>query len=139
MRSNKYLFGVALLLASATPNPASAEPAALPRSSHLAGEELRKAFSGRTFRISTPVGILAVSFRANGTMSGTASAQPASFNSSPASEKDIGRWQIQDDRLCQRWRNWLSGETFCVHISRTGETFHWRSAEGYSGEARLLR
>lgn len=158
MRSHKYLFGVALLFASATSipvlTPARADPGAAPakpnraltqpgpppvKSGPLVGEELRKAFSGRTFRISTPVGTFAVSFQPNGTMAGTTGAQFASMGGASDDERDTGLWQIRGDQLCQRWRSWLNSETVCVHISKSGETFYWRSADGYSGEARLVR
>jgi hypothetical protein len=154
MRNHKYLFGVALLFASATSTPVLAEPGAPPiktspaqakassspaKSGQLAGEDLRKAFSGKTFRISTPVGTFAVSFQPNGTMAGTTGAQLASLNGSSDDERDTGKWQIRGDQLCQQWRSWLSGETVCARISRSGETFYWRSADGYSGEARVIR
>jgi hypothetical protein len=154
MRIHKYLFGVALFFASATSIPALAEPnapAAKPnpptvksgpapaKSGPLAGEELRKTFSGRTFRISTPVGTFAVSFQPNGTMAGTSGTQLASMDGASDDERDTGKWQVRGDQLCQQWRSWLNGETVCVRISRSGETFYWRSADGYSGEAKLVR
>jgi hypothetical protein len=156
MRSHKYLLGAALFFVSATSVPALAEPnapaaksaqapaksksgQAPAKSGPLAGEELRKTFSGKTFRISTPVGTFAVSFQPNGTMAGTSGTQLASMDGASNDEKDTGQWQVRGDQLCQKWRSWLNGETVCVRISKSGETFYWRSADGYSGEAKLLR
>lgn len=133
----KHLFFVTLFLAFGTlslARPAGAEAPA------LRGEQLRTAFLGRTVQISTPMGVLAVLYRPDGTMQGTASQAQASLFVDSSGLRDSGRWQVQGDHLCHRWRDWLSGQTFCVSITRAGDNaFHWRSPEGYSGAARIVR
>lgn len=131
MRNKMGLFGVALILSLMSTEAASA--------GRLAGEELRKTFSGKTFKISTPIGALAVHFQPNGAMRGRAQAAVSAFGEPPREERDTGKWQVRGEELCQRWQTWLSGTTFCVRITKSGDKFRWSTAEGYSGEARVLR
>jgi hypothetical protein len=57
-------------------------------SSKLRGDALKKAVSGKTVHLATPLGTLPIRFRMNGTISGTAG-EMAAYTGSAA---DSGRW-----------------------------------------------
>jgi hypothetical protein len=103
----------------------------------LKGEELRKAVSGRTVYISTAIGIeLPIRYSANGTMTSTSSANLAAMAGESVA-KDSGSWWIAGDKLCQKWQNWLNGQTYCYEMRRSGRIVYWRRNDGHSGSARL--
>lgn len=103
----------------------------------LAGESLRKAVSGKVVYLRLSFGVeLPIAYRADGTMVGKISAAAATF-AGAGSQTDSGRWWIADDQLCQRWRRWLDGSTYCYRLSRQGATVMWRRNDGRSGTARI--
>jgi hypothetical protein len=97
------------------------------------GEALRKALTGRTIHLRTPLGGLPISFRADGTMSATA----GSLASYVGSERDRGRWWIAADQLCQRWNTWLGGQSYCFRLRQRGATVHWTRNDGLTGVATI--
>lgn len=99
------------------------------------GEALRKALTGRTIHLSTPLGGLPIRFRADGTMSATA----GSLASYVGSERDRGRWWIAANQLCQRWNTWLGGQSYCFRLRQQGRTVHWTRNDGLSGVATIRR
>src|SRR5262245_14281688 len=99
------------------------------------GEALRKVLTGRTIHLSTPLGGLPISFRADGTMSATA----GSLASYVGSDRDRGRWWIAADQLCQRWNTWLGGQSYCFKLRQQGRTVHWTRNDGLSGVATITR
>jgi len=101
----------------------------------MSGEALRKALTGRTIHLNTPLGGLPISFRADGTMWGTA----GSLASYVGSERDRGRWWITADQLCQRWNTWLGGQSYCFKLRQRGATVHWTRNDGLSGVATIAR
>ena len=50
-------------------------------------------------------------------------------------ERDGGRWWIADDRLCQRWHQWLDAKQYCFKLQRAGAIVHWLRDDGLSGTA----
>jgi hypothetical protein len=101
----------------------------------MTGEVLRKALTGKTIHLNTPLGGLPISFRADGTMWGTA----GSLASYTGSERDRGRWWIVADQLCQRWNTWLDGQSYCFRLRQHGRTVHWTRNDGLSGVATITR
>ena len=101
----------------------------------LQGETLKKAVSGKTVRLATPLGTLPIQFRMDGTMSGTAG-ELAAYTGSAA---DNGRWWVSSEKLCQRWRTWLNGQTHCFTLRQEGRLVHWVRNDGLSGKATILR
>ena len=101
----------------------------------LQGETLKKAVSGKTVRLATPLGTLPIKFRMDGTMSGTAG-ELAAYTGSDA---DNGRWWVNSEKLCQRWRTWLNGQTYCFTLRQEGRLVHWVRNDGLSGKATILR
>lgn len=101
--------------------------------SDLDGDGLRRAISGKTVSLSTPMGGLPISYRADGTMHGSAGAL-ASYT---GAARDSGRWWITADQLCQRWNTWLGGVPYCFRLRQEGASVHWTRDDGVSGVATI--
>ena len=98
--------------------------------------ELRKAVTGKTVHLATPLGGLPINFRADGTMSGRA----GSLAAYTGSERDRGRWWVAADKLCQRWNSWLGGRSYCFTLRQQGGSIvHWTRNDGLSGTATIAR
>ena len=95
----------------------------------LDGDGLRKAVTGKTLTIETPMGDLPISFAADGTMTGR-SPDMASYL---GRANDRGTWWITSDQLCQRWKTWLDGKAFCFTLRKDGSQVHWTRNDGLKG------
>jgi hypothetical protein len=84
--------------------------------SKLQGDTLEKAVSGKTVHLATPLGTLPIRFRMDGTMSGTAGELAAYTGTA----EDSGRWWVNSEKLCQRWRTWLNGQTYRFTLRQEG-------------------
>jgi hypothetical protein len=104
-------------------------------SSKLQGDGLKKAVSGKTVHLATPLGTLPIRFRVNGTMSGTAG-DLAAYTGSAA---DSGRWWVSSEKLCQRWQTWLDRKIYCFSLRQEGSIVHWVRNDGLSGKATIVR
>lgn len=113
----------------ATIGPALAGP------EKLADTSLHRAVAGKTVSIATPFGALPVSYRFNGTMSGSSTA----LATVTGVARDRGRWWVSHDKLCQRWNTWLDGKAHCVTLRQNGNTLHWVASDGKSGTATIAR
>lgn len=104
-------------------------------SSEMSGPKLRKAVAGKTVYLNTSGIVLPISYRANGTMRG----QLKAFAAALAGGKpvDSGRWWISNNRLCQRWKKWLNGKSYCYKLTRNGQKVVWVRNDGRSGTARI--
>lgn len=120
--------GIALALATVS-------TAAMAEGTPLAGSALRKTVVGKTYNLHTAVGVIPVSFRGDGSMSGTAKSLPAYVGP----DRDSGSWWISGNQLCQRWGSWLQGRQHCFTVRISGRTLHWRSSDGQSGIATLAQ
>lgn len=107
--------------------------AALASDPQLEGDDLRKAISGKTVSLNTPMGGLPISYRADGTMQGRAGAL-ADYT---GAARDSGRWWIVADQLCQRWNNWLGGTSYCFKLRQQGGNVQWTRSDGLSGSATI--
>jgi hypothetical protein len=123
---------VAVALAAMATNCAFADDAGI---SKLQGDTLKKAVSGKTVHLATPLGTLPIRFRMNGTMSGTAG-DLAAYTGSAA---DSGRWWVSSEKLCQRWHTWLERKIYCFSLRQEGKIVHWVRNDGLSGKATIVR
>lgn len=104
---------------------------------NLSGTQVRKIIAGKTLVLATPYGFeLPIRYRGNGTMTGH-SRKFARLNSANGKTKDRGRWWIQGDRLCQKWKDWLNGKSYCFRIKQQGRKVYWTSHNGFKGTARI--
>ena len=101
--------------------------------SKLTGDALRQAVSGKTVLIATPIGSFPIRYNSNGTMTGRAPAFVASLGTT----RDRGQWWIADDRLCQRWYQWLAAKRHCFKLQHAGPTVYWLRDDGLSGTATI--
>jgi hypothetical protein len=103
----------------------------------LTGKSLRSAISGKTIHLHTPVGsTVPIRYRPNGTMTGSSSASLAALAGEKVT-KDRGRWWVSNSQLCQKWRNWSDGRSYCYKLSVNGSSVYWTRSDGRSGTARL--
>jgi hypothetical protein len=102
----------------------------------LAGDELRKAISGKTVYLNISGFELPIRYASNGRMSGKMSTVAASFSRGDGSS-DTGKWWVADGQLCQQWRVWLDGKSHCYKLTQKGATVRWVRNDGRSGTARI--
>ena len=98
----------------------------------LKGEALLQLATGRTVFLQSPYGTLPVTFKADGTLSGTATGALAFYLGSTS---DRGRWSVKGDRICQKFFKWFDGETHCLDVKQDGRRLVWRRDDGLSGTA----
>lgn len=100
-------------------------------------QELRKALSGKTIYLNQSGIVLPIAYRSNGTMSGRLKISTAALVGSGTSPKDSGRWWIAKDQLCQKWKSWQSGKSYCYKLTRNGQNVVWVRDDGRRGTARI--
>lgn len=100
----------------------------------LGGPEIRNLITGKTVRLSTPLGIsLPLRYGSNGVVAGDISGFSMASMFAP---KEEGRWWIDKDRLCQKWPSWYKGRTFCFTIKKLDTNrISWLRDDGASGTA----
>jgi hypothetical protein len=82
--------------------------------------------------IDTPAGTtIPIRYAIEGQLSGQARGLAWYLGSS----EDTGRWWIDADRLCHKWRRWFDGEQQCMRLKKIGRTIHWVNQDGNSGTA----
>jgi len=102
----------------------------------LAGDRLSETIGGHTVVMQTMGASLPVAYRANGTMTGRMQGYVAAM-AGESKLSDSGKWWIKGSMLCQRWRHWLDGKTYCFSLKQSGATIHWTSTSGHRGTARI--
>lgn len=127
MRIGAIVVAAALLLPAGA---AFAEPTS------LAGDELRKAVSGKTVYLNISGFELPIRYAANGRMSGKMSTVAASFSRGDGSQ-DTGKWWVSGDQLCQKWNSWMNGKQYCYKLTQHGSMVRWVRNDGRSGTARI--
>jgi hypothetical protein len=110
--------------------------AALAEPLELAGDELRKAISGKTVYLNISGFELPIHYAANGRMLGKMSTVAASFSRGDGAQ-DRGKWWVSDDQLCQQWTSWMDGKAYCYRLTQEGSTVRWVRDDGRSGTARI--
>lgn len=110
--------------------------ASLAQPTTLAGDELKKAISGKTVFLNISGFELPISYAANGRMSGKMSTIAASFSRGDGAQ-DRGKWWVANDQLCQQWSSWMDGKQYCYKLTRDGASVQWVRNDGHSGTARI--
>jgi hypothetical protein len=102
----------------------------------LAGSALKSFISGRRIYLATPLGgEIPLNYRANGVVDGSGDAVGLGRYMTP---KDSGRWWVAGNRLCQKWKEWYKGRTFCFTVDKLSENkIRWVRDDGKSGIARV--
>jgi hypothetical protein len=102
----------------------------------LSGDVLRSAVSGKTVFLKISGFEFPIQYAPRGTMKGSMGTIAAAFSRGDGSS-DTGKWWITDDQLCQKWRTWMEGNTYCYKLSRNGNQVRWVRNDGRSGTARI--
>jgi len=101
----------------------------------LSGSDLKRALSGKTVHLSTPLGVtVPIRYRSDGTMSGRAATILVQY---VGSKSDRGRWWIKGDRVCQKWSQWLERKAYCCSFRKNGSRVFWRRSDGRTGTATI--
>lgn len=94
-----------------------------------------KALAGSLVEIDTPLGTkLPVRFGTDGLVS----AQAGELAPLLGSEKDRGRWWVDNDKICTKWFRWFDAEVRCIQVSQDGTRLYWRKDDGETGTATLI-
>ena len=104
----------------------------------LSGSALKAFISGKRIYLATPLGgEIPLYYRANGVVDGSGEAVGLGRYLAP---KDRGRWWISKDRVCQKWKEWYDGRTFCFTLARLSSTaVYWKRDDGGQGTARIAK
>ncbi len=134
---NAWFFAVCaaiLVLAIAAAVPAAASSKGEP----LSGNALKSFMSGKRVFLKVPLGgELPLTYRPNGTVDGSGEAVGLGRFAAP---KDSGRWWVTGGKVCQKWKEWYKGRTFCFTVSKLSNTrIHWRRDDGTEGISRVAR
>ncbi len=100
----------------------------------LNGEAIRHDLVGALLKIDTPLRTQ-VPIRIGS--DGLVSAEAGALASMLGSEKDRGRWWIEQDQLCTKWFRWFEAKTRCLSLQRDGNRIYWQEAGGEKGTATL--
>jgi hypothetical protein len=102
----------------------------------LDGRAVRETVAGRRIYLAVPLGgELPLFYRKDGQVDGSGEAAGLGRFLKPS---DSGRWWVDGNRLCQKWRTWYDGRTFCFTIALAGgDRLAWVRDDGEKGIARL--
>ena len=122
------LVGLTFLLLALTSSPVALA------AGNLRGDEVRALISGKRIYLATPFGSeLPLTYHADGSLDGEAPGLVKLVQKS-----DTGSWWISGDRMCQKWRNWYDGKTYCFALTLTDAShFIWHRNDGFSGRGRV--
>ena len=129
-------FLVLALLATLAMTPGLPQASASGKGQPLAGSELKSFISGRRIYLATPLGgEIPLNYRANGVVDGSGEAAGLGRYMTP---KDSGRWWVSGNRVCQKWKEWYKGRTFCFTVDKlSANKIRWVRDDGQSGIARV--
>ena len=133
VRRRFVIVAVATLLAMVTGLP---QASASGKGEPLAGSALKSFISGKRIYLATPLGgEIPLNYRANGVVDGSGDAVGLGRYMTP---KDSGRWWVSGNRLCQKWKEWYKGRTFCFTVDKLSDNkIRWVRDDGKSGIARV--
>jgi hypothetical protein len=101
-----------------------------------ADDRIRQLVSGRLVHLTADFGaVIPVLFRTNGTMRG----QAGNLAFFLGAAEDNGKWWVDKGLLCKKWTTWFKGNEVCLTLKQRGRTVHWRSRDGRSGTAKIVR
>ena len=122
------------LLAAALAMTLAAGPAIA--SEKLSGDELKRTISGKEVYLATPFGgEFPLNYRADGVVDGSGKAIGLGRFMQP---NDSGKWWVDGEKLCQKWKSWYDGKPFCFTVTAKGpNSIAWTRDDGLSGTARI--
>jgi hypothetical protein len=124
------LRGVAAAACLCVTAVAAAEP------SPLSGQEIGDMVAGATVEIDAPLGFkVRLRYTRDGRVFGETSTALV-FILGAAS--DTGRWWVEPDQLCHKWKIWFNDYPQCFRMTKEGQTFYWRTFDDKTGTAAIV-
>ena len=102
----------------------------------LTAADIKAEIVGRHIFLATPMGgEFPLNYHASGRVDGDGEAVGLGRLAQP---KDVGRWWIDGDRLCQKFETWYDGKPMCFVLADTGPSkLSWVRDNGERGTARI--
>jgi SH3 domain-containing protein len=102
----------------------------------LSGQEVSDLVAGATIEIDAPLGFkVRLRYTRDGQVFGETSTA-AGFMLGASS--DTGRWYIEPDQICHKWKIWFNDYPQCFRMSKEGQTYYWRTFDDKTGTAAIL-
>lgn len=115
---------VVLVVCLLTTN-SSAEP--------LTGNEIKSVIGDKTVVLQTSLGSMPLTYGSSGVVTGDGSGSGLGKFFAP---KESGTWWVKGSSMCQKFKTWYKGRTFCFTLEATGAgKLKWVRDDGYSGTA----
>lgn len=110
--------------------------ATMASAANLSGDALKETVSGKQVYLATPLGgEFPLNYRANGVVDGSGKAVGLGKFMQPT---DTGKWWVDGEKLCQKWKNWYDGKEFCFTVQTEGPNkISWVRDDGMKGTARI--
>jgi hypothetical protein len=109
---------------------AEAEP------SPLSGQEIGDLVAGATVDIDAPLGFkVRLRYTRDGQVSGETSAALLLIL---GASSDTGRWWVEPDQICHKWKVWFNDYPQCFRMTKDGHTYRWRSFDDKTGTAAIV-
>ena len=101
----------------------------------LASSAIRETFAGSTIALDTPLAAtVPIHYLDNGQVTGEA----GNLSWILGSATDKGRWWVEKDRLCHKWKTWFEAENQCLRLQQEGDRLFWVRDDGKTGTATLI-
>lgn len=132
----RHWFVILLFATMLATMPGLPQASASGKGEPLAGSALKSFISGKRIYLATPLGgEIPLNYRASGVVDGSGDAVGLGRYMTP---KDSGRWWVSGNRLCQKWKEWYKGRTFCFTVDKLSDNkIRWVRDDGKSGIARV--
>jgi len=109
---------------------AEAEP------SPLSGQEISDLVAGATVEIDAPLGFkVRLRYTRDGRVSGETSTALVLILGAAS---DTGRWWVEPDQLCHKWKVWFNDYPQCFRMTKEGQTYYWRTFDDKTGTAAIV-
>jgi Bacterial SH3 domain len=109
---------------------AEAEP------SPLSGQEMSDLVAGATVEIDAPLGFkVRLRYTRDGQVFGETSTALVLILGAAS---DTGRWWVEPDQLCHKWKIWFNDYPQCFRMTKEGQTFYWRTFDDKTGTAAIV-
>jgi Bacterial SH3 domain len=104
--------------------------------SPLSGQQISDLVAGATVEIDAPLGFkVRLRYTRDGRVFGETSTALVLMLGAAS---DTGRWWIEPDQICHKWKIWFNDYPQCFRMTKEGQTFHWRTFDDKTGTAAII-
>ncbi len=102
----------------------------------LNSSQIKKTVVGKRILLATRFGVeFPLVYNSNGTVKGDGTGTGLGNFFAP---KEIGKWWIKGNELCQKFPTWYNGNTQCFTLKKINNNqLKWKSKDGRSGTAKV--